>query len=144
MCSHWAGARSSGIILPLNAPVYLWERRQLRYICILLIVWKPYRFAKNLIHSCGCFLGNRLCCWFADSEQAGEKEQALWGAACSSPCLLSIECRMRLDHHICPRIFWSSFATKLSPLSFSRTQNVAGSAEEPACPAWHLFSLWQS
>lgn len=125
MCSHWVGAWSTGIILPLNAPVYPWEGQLLKHICSLLIVWKPCRLAKNPFHSCGCFLSNSLCCWFANSELAGGKEQALWGAACSSPCLLFIECRMRLDQHICPRIFWSSFAVKLSRLPLSQTLNDA-------------------
>lgn len=72
------------------------------------------------------------------------KNMHYWGAACSSPCLLFTECRMKLDQHICPRVFWSCFAAKLSRPSFSQTQNDAGSAEKPACPAWNPLALWQS
>lgn len=70
-----------------------------------------------------------FCCSFAESELAGGKEQAIWGATCSSPFLPFTDCRMRLDQHICPGIFWSYFTAKLLPPSFSQTQNDAGSAE---------------
>lgn len=61
MCSHWVW--STGIVLPLNAPVYPWEDKILIHICSLLIVFKPWRLAKNPVHSCGCFLILLLICW---------------------------------------------------------------------------------
>lgn len=134
---HWGRARSTRIILPLIALVYLGS-------------------VSYLNTSAACWLSENHAAWpnipftamYASWATAPTVDLPTlswlvgkhrhYGELCALVHVFStFNAEMELDQHICPRIFWSSFGAQSSPLSFSWTQNDAGSAEEPGSPAWH-------
>lgn len=90
---------------------------------------KTCSLAKYPFCSDVCLLGNSFYCRFVNSDLFGGKAQTQRGAVHSSLSLLHVQCR-------------NLRCTKITSLSFSWSQNGAGSTEKSGSPAWcHPWSV---